>query len=184
MNSPRRLAQTWSCCKAPTSQLSHLVLIVTFPDMDLLNLEFKDEVTLLPGAPLMALTQHWLEADKDPVWSHFQVCALCAQARSMFSGRATGTHVSAAERAAPQRTPSATDGPSPPPPANILRVVFHRRHCGPQRTWSISASQASPGTGTQQAYARNTPRRTRGCTRHLTAGTTSRRRCAERAPLR
>lgn len=115
MNSPRRLAQTWSCCKAPTSQLSHLVLIVTFPDMDLLNLEFKDEVTLLPGAPLMALTQHWLEADKDPVWSHFQVCALCAQARSMFSGRATGTHVSAAERAAPQRTPSATDGPSPPP---------------------------------------------------------------------
>lgn len=27
---------------------------------------------LLPGASLLALTQHWLSADKDPIWSHFQ----------------------------------------------------------------------------------------------------------------
>ncbi|GBF93664.1 hypothetical protein Rsub_06767 [Raphidocelis subcapitata] len=41
-------------------------------DMDLLNQEFKDEVMLLPGPPLFALSQHWQDAAGDGVWSPFK----------------------------------------------------------------------------------------------------------------
>jgi alpha-N-acetylglucosamine transferase len=41
-------------------------------DMDLLNIEFKDEASLLRGEAVLALTGHWAEAARDLVPSAFQ----------------------------------------------------------------------------------------------------------------
>jgi len=41
-------------------------------DMDLLNVEFKDEVSLLRGEAIIALTGHWVVAGRDGVPSSFQ----------------------------------------------------------------------------------------------------------------
>jgi len=59
----RRLVDKYFPEGAAAPQLRHGMF-----DMDLLNLEFKDEVTLLPGASLVALSQHWQDAERDTIW--------------------------------------------------------------------------------------------------------------------